>query len=172
MPVVYRVKLDASKLREQLQAMLASGEDMRPFENRLGAWMLKSVDKNFRARGRPTKWKELAPYTLAMRRWRAEKFGRPAYTEKILEVRGELRRNWEFRVRRVGKGQEQLEVGTPTPKADVHHEGKTVPAPERWKTRTSVKMPKRVLIAIHPEDWRQAGKFADEHLRKVVPPGA
>lgn len=170
MPVAFRVKLEASSLQRELKEMLRRGEDLRDFHKLVGAVMLRSVDRNFAARGRP-KWKELSDYTIALRHWRAEKFGRPAFTEKVLEVRGELRRDWEYRTRRVSKGLEDLEVGTSHKNADVHQEGKTIPAPKRWKTRSTVQVPKRVLIAIRPQDWRTIQRLADVHLGRVVPEG-
>ena len=173
--MAYRLsmKLDSDELQAAVKAMLARGDDLRPYHKKLGAWMLKSVDKNWRAQGRPKKWKELSDMTLAIRRWRADKYGSPAYTEKILEIGGELRgHGWEYRARRVAKGQESLEVGTPHPKADIHHEGKTVPAPKRWKLRKTVKIPKRTLIVIQREDWDAAKRFADGHIKHTVPGAA
>ena len=167
--MAYRLsmKLDSDELQAAVRAMLARGDDLRPYHKKLGAWMLKSVDKNWRAQGRPKKWKKLSDMTWALRKWAG------VTSTKILQVTGELRgRGWEYRARRVAKGQESLEIGTPHRKADIHHEGKTVPAPKRWKLRKTVKIPKRTLIVIQREDWDAAKRFADGHIKHTVPGAA
>ena len=157
-----RMTFDDKDLTAALQEMLRRGENLRPYWKKLGLWMITSVNKTFKAkpRGRPTPWDELSEYTLAMRRWRAKKT-RYAYNDKILEVTGNLRRNWETQVR-----PGSLVVGTAVPYAKIHQEGGTQPAPKRWKARKTVTIPKRVLISILPEDDRKALELAEAHLKK------
>ena len=117
-------------------------------------------------RGRP-KWAKLKPYTIAMRKWRATSPNAPsprsAFSTKILEVTGTLRGSFTFTAR-----PKRLDVGTAQKGADVHQFGKWVAAPKRWE-RTMVKVEKRQLIGIHPEDEKKAIEFAVWHLKKLVP---
>ena len=161
------MKLDDAELRKHIKEILRKGGDVRPVFKKLGAWMAyRSVDKTFKKRGRP-KWKQLSPYTLAMRKWRAESPNAPsphyAKTGKILEVTGGLRGSFTFTAR-----PKRLDVGTAQKGADVHQFGLTIKAPRRWK-RDRAQVPKRQLIGIHPEDEKKAVEFALWHLKKLVP---
>ena len=161
------MKLDDKEFRGKLKEILRKGGDVRPVFKKLGAWMaFRSVDKTFRKRGRP-KWKEISPYNVAMRRWGAESPNAPtprhAFTTKILEITGALRGSFTFTAR-----PKRLDVGTAQKGADVHQFGLTIKAPRRWK-RGTVKVPKRQLIGIHPEDEKKAIEFAVWHLKKLVP---
>ena len=152
-------------LRAYLKEMARKGKDVRRYFKRLGAWMAyRSVDKTFRKRGRP-KWEKLSDYTIAIRRWRADPKSkapspRPAFTKKVLEVSGDLRGSFTFTAR-----PKRLDVGTAQKGADIHQFGKWVAAPKRWE-RTMVKVPKRQLIGIHPEDEKKAIEFAIRYLEK------
>ena len=158
------MKLDEGNLRPYLKQMEKRGMDLRPYWKRLGTWMaFRSVDKTFKQRGRPKKWKQCGPFTIAMRRWQAKSpkaSPHRAFTTKILEVTGALRGSFTFRAR-----PKQLDVGTAHKSADVHQFGKTIRAPRRWK-RTTVKVPKRQLIAIHPEDEKMAVTLAVRYLER------
>ena len=161
------MKLDDAELRAHIKEILRKGGDVRPVFKKLGAWMAyRSVDETFTKRGRP-KWAQLKPYTIAMRKWRAESPNAPsprsAFTTKILEVTGDLRGSFTFVAR-----PKRLDVGTAQKGADVHQFGLTIKAPRRWK-RGTVKVPKRQLIGIHPEDEKKAIEFAVWHLKKLVP---
>ena len=163
------MKLDDAELRKHIKEILRKGGDVRPVFKKLGAWMaFRSVDLTFRKRGRP-KWKALGPFTIAMRHWWDESPNAPhhrAFTKKILEVSGDLRGSFTFTAR-----PKRLDVGTARKGADVHQFGLTIKAPRRWK-RGTVKVPKRQLIGIHPEDEKKAIEFAVWHLKKLVPGAA
>ena len=58
-----------------------------------GAYMLGSIEKNFRAQGRPRKWKELAPSTIRGRR-RGKGRGSP----RILIDKARMKNQISFRV--------------------------------------------------------------------------
>ena len=157
------MKLDEGQLRKHLAEMERRGKDVRPYFKRLGAYMLRSVDTTFKKRGRP-KWKELSDYTIALRKWRSKSpkvSPRRAFTTKVLEYTGELRGSFTFQAR-----PRRLDVGTAYKGSDVHQFGKTVKAPPRWTTRSTVKIPKRQLIAIFPQDEKTAIKFAVRYLEK------
>ena len=159
------MKLDEGRIRKYLALMEKRGMDLKPYWKRLGAYMaFKSVDKNFRQRGRPHKWKRLGKFTIAMRRWVADPESKAsphrAFSKKILEVTGDLRGSFTFRVRN-----KRLDVGTAHKNADVHQFGKWVAAPKSWE-RPMVKVPKRQLILIHGEDEDMAVKLAIRYLAK------
>lgn len=161
------MKLDDTELRAAFKNLYRKGGDVTPVFKKLGAYMaFRSVDKTFEKRGRP-KWDELSDFTLAMRDWRARSPNapspRPAYSEKILEVTGDLRDSFTFKA-----CPKRLDVGTAYKHADWHQFGHWAAAPKRWE-RPMVKIPKRVLIAIYPEDRKKAVEFAEWQLKKLVP---
>ena len=161
------MKLDDKELRGKLAEIAKKGGDVRPVFKKLGAWMaFRSVATTFRKQGRP-KWKALSDYTMAMREWRSKSPNAPspryAKTGKILVVTGGLKGSFTFVAR-----PKRLDVGTAHENADAHQFGKSVPAPKRWK-RARVRIPKRQLIGIHPEDEKKAVEFAEWHLKKLVP---
>ena len=158
------MKMDEGNLRQYLMEMEGRGMDLRVYWKRLGSYMAyKSVEKTFKKQGRP-KWDKLSDYTMALRDWRADPDSKAspkrAKTDKILEVTGGLRGSFTFRAR-----PKRLDVGTAVPHAANHQFGKWVAAPARWE-RPMVKIPKRQLVGIHPEDEKVAIKFAVRDLEK------
>jgi len=159
-----RLEYDDLEARKRLEDALARGEDLRPLFRQVGVWMaFKSVEKTFRARGRPKKWEPLHEVTLALRRWREKKFGRPDYTEKVLEVSGDLRKNWGYQVR-----PDHVDIGSHMEYADTHQFGKTLKAPKWMRGKGTVRVGERRLIEFHPDDLRQCDKFADAFLEKLI----
>lgn len=75
--------VDDQKVQKSLQRMLAKSQNPAPAMAAIGGVMLGAVEDNFRAEGRPTKWKPLKPSTLVTRA-AAGKSG------KILQVSGKL----------------------------------------------------------------------------------
>ena len=159
------MKLDEGNLRPYLKQMEKRGMDLRPYWKRLGAWMaFRSVATTFKQQGRP-KWDKLSDYTIAIRRWKADpkskfKGTRPAFTKKILIVSGDLKKSFTFKAR-----PKRLDVGTNYINADRHQFGYWAAAPKRWE-RPMCKIPKRQLIAIHPEDEEKAVTLAIRYLEK------
>lgn len=82
--------------------------------------MIGSIDKNFRAEGRPKKWAKLAPMTIAMRR----KKGKGA---KILQDKGGLKGSFAYKV----TSNQQAYVGTKAKFAGLHQHGGTIRIPAR-----------------------------------------
>lgn len=168
---VFSVSLDETEFRDQRKRMRIAFGNPEPFLKRVGWIMVKSVNTTFKEGGKRANWDELGPMTLSMRRWRAGgggEGGHPAYTEKILEVSGDLRKNWEIKVKR-GKDGGSVKVASGMHYADTHHFGKTIPAPKNWKTRSTVKIPKRELIQFFPVDIKAiedaADRFAEEAIK-------
>ncbi len=159
------MKLEDSPIRKYLALMAKRGQDVRPYHKRLGTWMAyRSVKETFKKPGRPYKWKRLSKYTIAIRRWCADPDSKApvhrAFTRKILVVTGGLKGSFTFVAR-----PKRLDVGTTYENAVVHQFGKWVRAPKGW-ARPMVKVPKRQLIAIHPEDEQMAIKLAIRYLAK------
>lgn len=166
-------KWEDKKLQGQMAQMEREGRDTKPVLKQIGAMMVRSPQLNWKAKGKRYQaggWDKLSPYTLAMRRWNAtaKRGSGQAFTKKILEVKGDLRRDgWSSRV--TGSGDTaKLEAGTNNPHAEKHHKGGWFAAPPGW-ARPMVKVPQRILIAIAPDDMKRAEDFADRHLKKAVP---
>lgn len=164
---VFSVSLDETEFRDQRKRMRVAFGNPTPLLKRVGWIMVKSVDTTFRDGGRRADWDELSPMTLSIRRWRASgkgDGGTPAYTEKILEVSGDLRKNWEIKL-----GKDSVRIFSGMHYADIHHKGKTVPAPANWKMRSTIKMPERTLIQFFGVDIKAiedaADRFADEAIK-------
>jgi len=168
---MFSVSLDDTEFRDQRKRMRIAFGDPTPLLKRVGWIMAKSVNTTFKGGGRRAGWKSLSPMTLGIRKWRAGgggSGGHPAYTEKILEVSGDLRKNWEVKVTKTRDGG-RVRIGSGMRYANVHHFGKTIPAPKSWKTRSTVKIPKRTLIQFFPDDLNAirdaADRFAEEAIR-------
>ena len=168
---MFSVSLDDAEFRDQRKRMRIAFGNPTPLLKRIGWIMVKSVNTTFEGGGRRAGWDDLAPMTLNMRRWRAKgggEGGSPAYTEKILEVQGRLRKNWEVKITK-GRDGGSVRIGSGEAVADTHHFGKTIPAPKNWKTRSTVKIPKRTLIQVFPVDLNAirdaADRFAEEAIR-------
>lgn len=106
-------------------------EDLRPALKLAGLYMMKSIDENFRAEGRPAKWKKLARSTIEARREGPGR-GRPM----VLQDTGVLRASVTAPGGK-GKGaglgiwklsKAQLIIGTRVEYAAKHQEGKGVDA--------------------------------------------
>jgi len=61
-----KVTIDDKQLQHFLRIAELKGKDLRPALKKSGVWMIRSIDRNFRARGRP-RWNPLAPNTIAKR---------------------------------------------------------------------------------------------------------
>lgn len=163
---VMRVKFDDAKARQMIAKIERAGGNMRPVFKRIGVWMFKSVDKTFRVRGRPTKWRKLGPLTIALRKWNAAGGGPSphyAFTDKILEVTGGLRHNWEYRIRA-----DRMEFGSSSKQADTHQEGGKATFKGRWKQAHTFDVPRRVLVSIHGDDLAAARKIAQGYLNEIT----
>lgn len=80
------LKINDRQVTATLKRMLARSQDTEPAMAGISARMLAAVEDNFRAEGRPAKWKSLRPSTIAARA-AAGKSG------KILQRTGHLARS-------------------------------------------------------------------------------
>ena len=88
-------------------------DDPRAFLTKAGLVMLRSIDKNFSAGGRPKRWVKLAPLTKALRRK-----GGGGGKFAILQDKGRLRTSMASQV-----GKKQVRIGTNLKKAKTLHFG-------------------------------------------------
>ena len=79
------IKTDSSRLSAAIRELIRRCKDMRPAWEVVGNDLLRSVDANFDAEGRPGAWDEWSP---AYGAWRAKK-----KAGKILTLDGRLRRS-------------------------------------------------------------------------------
>lgn len=61
------LKIDDREVKEAFKKMLAHVQNTEPANAGISAQMLAAVEDNFRAEGRPAKWKPLRPSTVAAR---------------------------------------------------------------------------------------------------------
>lgn len=63
--VELKTDIKDAEFKRIIRGLEGKGKNLKPPLKRSGIWMIRSVDKNFKAGGRPHRWKELAPNTLA-----------------------------------------------------------------------------------------------------------
>ena len=133
---------------EQIKALLKKagdkGKDLRVPLKRAGILMVGSIDKNFRAEGRPDKWTPLSDMTLAMRR----KHGRGA---KILQDTGHGKGSIVYKV----ISNQQVEIGTDVGYMATHQTGKG-------------RIPQRKFLLFQDEDNKNIVKIFSEYLGEII----
>jgi phage virion morphogenesis protein len=113
-------------------------------------YMLGSIQKNFRAQGRPEKWTKLATSTKARRRK-----GRGRGQSQILIDRGILKNSFSHRL-----VQDGAEIGTNAVQAKRQHFGY-----EGGKGRGRSKTPARPFLMYQEEDVRNIAEIFSRHSR-------
>ncbi len=125
-----------------------------------GAYMLGSLEKNFRAGGRPEKWQGLAESTLRRRR-RGKGRGSP----RVLIDTGRLKNSFSFRVGALTWGligaAPGVEIGTNVVYAKRHQFG--YPG---GSGRGHAETPARQFLLIQDEDVKQIGDIFRRHIEK------
>lgn len=92
-------------------------DDTKPALIKVGLIMIRSIDKNFRAQGRPRKWYLLSPMTIGLRR------SKQKATIKILQDTGRLKGSITSQAHK-----DHVKVGTSLEKAPLlHFGGRTEP---------------------------------------------
>ena len=133
---------------EQIKALLKKagdkGKDLRVPLKRAGILMVGSIDKNFRAEGRPDKWTPLSDMTLAMRR----KHGKGA---KILQDTGRGKGSMAYKV----ISNKQVEIGTDVQYMATHQTGKG-------------RIPQRKFLLFQDEDNKNIVKIFTEYLGEII----
>lgn len=124
-----------------------------------GAYMLRSVDKNFRQEGRPNKWPKLSPLTLSMRRNTKSK------SVKILQDTGRLKQSITTNSAMRLKNKGTLAIGTSVPYARIHQQGGTQ---RLFNTNKMVKIPKRPYLLFQNEDKKAINKIFSNYVMTII----
>ncbi len=178
--ISYRID-DDEKVKALLKKAGNRAKNLRIPLKRSGILMLASVDKNFRAEGRPTKWAPLSPMTIAMRK----KKGRGA---KILQDTGLGKGSITYKV----VSNQMVQIGTNRDYMRKHQEGADIKIPARdiypvkakalhWisdgkdvfamhvhqKERTA-RIPQRKFLLFQEEDKANIVKIFTEYLEEII----
>lgn len=172
----------ADQVMRRLARVAARGRNLRVPLIRAGAVMLKAVDQNFEAEGRPQRWKPRSPLTLAA--LRAEGMGRARETKryqgakrfrtklnilrqaagnmagrKLLQVSGQLRNSMTMLA-----GSTSVAVGSAHPAARIHQKGGvirprtakalSIPVGNRRVKVLQVRIPARPFLVLTERDER------------------
>lgn len=180
--ISYEIKND-EKVKALLKKAGEKAKDLKIPLKQCGILMLGSIDKNFRAEGRPNRWAPLSPMTIAMRR----KKGRGA---KILQDTGHGKGSIVYKV----VSNQKVQIGTDLDYMRIHQEGGSIKIPARdifpvrarvlhWvdpktgedvfamhvhqKERTA-KIPQRKFLLFQEEDKTNIVKIFTEYLEEII----
>jgi len=152
-----RLTIDARSLKEHMQAAAKATRNLRPAMRDIGEHMLRSVQRNFDAEGRPVRWQPLAASTLmrkvgGKRRSTKKRGGlrsaaaRRLRGNKILTATGRLRRSISYRA-----SARQVLIGTNVIYAATHQFGRG-------------RIPARPFLLVQDEDKQKARSILLEHV--------
>jgi len=179
--ISYEIKND-EKVKALLKKAGNKAKDLRIPLKRCGILMLSSIDKNFRAEGRPKRWAPLSPMTIAMRR----KEGKGA---KILQDTGHGKGSIVYKV----VSNQKVQIGTNLDYMRIHQEGGSIKIPARtirpvkakalhWissagedvfamvvhqKARTA-KIPQRKFLLFQEDDKKNIVNIFTEYLEEIT----
>ena len=180
--ISYEIKND-EKVKALLKKAGNKAKDLRTPLKRCGILMLRSIDKNFRAEGRPKRWAPLSPMTIAMRR----KKGKGA---KILQDTGHGKGSIVYKV----VSNQKVQIGTNLGYMKIHQEGGSIKIPARdiypvkarvlhWvdpgtgedifamhvhqKARTA-KIPQRKFLLFQEDDKKNIVNIFTEYLEEIT----
>ncbi len=121
------------------------------FLHKVGIVMLRSIDQNFKAQGRPNKWKDISPLTKSLRRK-----GGGGGSFMILSDSGRLRGSVASRV-----GNNKVRIGTNVEYAESMHSGGFSEPFEITEGQTTI------TIGSQPVEARPFVMFQDEDLLAI-----
>jgi phage gpG-like protein len=179
--ISYEIKND-EKVKALLKKAGNKAKDLKVPLKRCGILMLRSVDKNFRAEGRPKRWAPLSPMTIAMRR----KKGKGA---KILQDTGKGKGSIVYKV----VSNQKVQIGTGLDYMRIHQTGGSIKIPARtirpvkakalhWissagedvfamvvhqKARTA-RIPQRKFLLFQEDDKKNIVKIFTEYLEEIT----
>ena len=180
--ISYEIKND-EKVKALLKKAGDKAKDLRIPLKRCGILMLASIDKNFRAEGRPKRWAPLSPMTIAMRR----KEGKGA---KILQDTGHGKGSIVYKV----VSNQKVQIGTNLGYMRIHQEGGSIKIPPRdiypvkaralhWvdpgtgedvfamhvhQKARSVKIPQRKFLLFQEEDKTNIVRVFTDYLEEII----
>ncbi len=157
-------------LVNHLQSLETQGQNLTPAFKASGVYMRGSIEKNFRAQGRPARWQALAPATLAARRK-----GKGNGSAQILVNNADLKNSFSAEATgssvEIGTNKVQarrLQFGYPGKKNTKRprykrgaRRGKIKPV--RWQ-RGHTPTPARPFLMFQTEDYSQIGAVFNRHL--------
>lgn len=169
--------IDASGEQKTFSQLKKSARVLRPALLDIGDVLEASVDQNFKAEGRPIKWKKLKPATIKARRQSGP---------QILNKTGELSLSVVSKV----KGN-TVEIGSPLEYARIHNQGGTINHPGGTKYKVigkgkaaflkkeatdfdgitkphKIKIPARPFLLFQKEDIVEAKDILQDHLLKGI----
>ena len=114
----------------------------------IGTYMLSSIEKNFKAGGRPNRWTGLSSATIAGRR------NKKKSSIKILVDTARLKNSMQFKADAA-----QVEIGTNVIYGPRHHFGYG-----GGSGRGRSKTPARPFLMFQQEDIREIGEIFTRHL--------
>ncbi|MBA7586740.1 hypothetical protein ES708_28745 [subsurface metagenome] len=179
--ISYEIKND-EKVKALLKKAGNKAKDLKVPLKRCGILMLRSVDKNFRAEGRPKRWAPLSPMTIAIRR----KKGKGA---KILQDTGKGKGSIVYKV----VSNQKVQIGTGLDYMRIHQTGGSIKIPARtirpvkakalhWissagedvfamvvhqKARTA-RIPQRKFLLFQEDDKKNIVKIFTEYLEEIT----
>lgn len=158
------VSVDSERAGRALKLAAQHCKDLRPALKSIGEHMLRSVDRNFAAEGRPMKWRPWSMATIESRRGGRGKTytkkgqlraatSRMLTASKILTMSSRLRRSVTYQVQ-----PESVLVGTNVIYAAIHQFGGEC---GRGKM---VRMPARPYLMVQDEDWDAIADIVYSHV--------
>lgn len=135
-------------------------EDMTVPLKRSGVYMLGSIDRNFRAQGRPTSWAALSPMTIAMRR-----SGKGTKSMRILQDTGRLKQSITTDTAMRMKDKYTLGIGTSVPYARIHQYGGKQ---KLFNTGKMVTIPKRPFLLFQEKDKDAVNKIFNDYVSSII----
>lgn len=130
---------------KRLDNFRTTATNMRPVYEEFGAYMLRSIDRNFEAEGRPNRWKPLAESTIRERIRLG--FGRGP----ILQRTGTLRRGFSTQA-----GQTRLKILNGVPYYRFHQQD---------RNRNRGRLPRRAMVVLLDQDKAQFTKTFRKHIK-------
>jgi len=180
--ISYEIKND-EKVKALLKKAGDKAKNLRIPLKRCGILMLSSIDKNFKAEGRPTRWAPLSPMTIAMRR----KKGRGA---KILQDTGMGKGSITYEV----VSDQKVQIGTRRDYMRIHQEGGSIKIPARdifpvkaralhWvdpksgedvfamhvhQDERTAKIPQRKFLLFQEDDKTNIVRIFNDYLEEII----
>lgn len=187
MGVTIQVSIKDERVRGMLRRLQRRLGDLTPFFSRVGAHMITSIDRNFRAGGRP-RWRPLSPVTIEWARRRHKGLRGIRDPNRPLVDTGRLKGSTVFRA-----APDHVRIGTNVVYGAIHQRGgrtrarhvpgvgvreharrapsgtlHTVRAHTRRQFVPGVRIPARPFLVVQPEDWRTIERIAKQMLMEAA----
>ena len=158
-----QITMNSRELEAKLNKAGKDLDDLRPTFKQIGAYMISSIDKNFREEGRPKKWKPLSQATIAKKG-----------SSRILQDTGALKNS--IAILKESKGSITigvLNVSNPKSGASVrkygekHQEGGVIMS-KHGSRIIPITIPQRKFIMFQTEDVKAIKEFFRDEVRKIL----